>query len=45
MRNEVHRYALNSYITNRYHLIDMKIEKSPFPIKFVHLLSNKISAF
>ena len=36
MRNKVRHYALKSCIKNRYHLIDIKIEKSPFPIKFVH---------
>ena len=42
MGNKVRHYVLNSCITNRYHLTDTKIEKSPFPIKFVHCPSNKI---
>ena len=40
-RNKVRHYVLNSCITSRYHFIDIKIEKSPFPIKFIHRPSNK----
>ena len=41
MRNEIHHYIPNSCITSRYHFIDIKIEKSPFPIRFVHRVSDK----
>ena len=41
MRNEIHHYIPNSCITSRYHFIDVKIEKSPFPIRFVHHVSDK----
>ena len=41
MRNEIRHYIPNSCITSRYHFIDIKIEKSPFPIKFVHRVSDK----
>ena len=34
--------VLNSCITNRYHLIDINNEKSPFLVKFVYHPSNKI---
>ena len=40
MQNKVRHYVLNTCIENRYHPIDIKIEKSPFPIKFIHQPSN-----
>ena len=43
MRNKVRDYVLKSRIKNRYHLINIKIEKRPFTIKFIHRPSNKIN--
>ena len=42
MWDEVCHYVLNNCITDRSYLINVKIEKSPFPIKFVHHLSDEI---
>ena len=41
MRNEIRYYIPHGCITSRYHFIDIKNEKSPFPIKFVHRVSDK----
>ena len=41
MQSQVHHCVLNRCITNRYHLIDIKIEKSPL---FVAFLIRLISA-
>ena len=44
MWNKVRHYVLDSCIKNRYHhLIDVKIEKSPLPVKLIHRPSNNIS--
>ena len=40
VRNEVLYYVLDSCITNRYHLIDMKTEQIPFSVKFDHCSCN-----
>lgn len=44
MWNKVRHYVLDSCIKNRYHhLIDVKIEKSPLPVKLIHRPSYNIS--
>ena len=40
MQNKVRHYVLNTCIENRCHLIDIKVEKRPFPIKLNHRPSN-----